>query len=1627
MIAVVSGFVLLLASFAAIASADTGSAPETEPGPLVSSDVDTPAELNALLGEGEEVGTGPATDPSAAESLPHTELDRGEAEDLLVSVFPTTTEDPGDLYSEVEPQAFHSDYVAVIAPDSPGEPASLLTSLLPLRTEDADGTKDPVDLSLEGGSQGELQPSNPLVDVTIPPTAAGEIELPEVGVGVELVSPEGERSASTIDGAAAFYPNVAEDSDLLVVPAATGFETFTQMRSAAAPTTHRFDLNVPQGATIEATSDGGAAVIKGEEPLVAVKPPTAIDAEGQAVPVTLSVVGDSIELQVAPSQETVFPVLLDPIFESYSWKDTGSTAGIETDWRTFETPNQSLFRATGIGNLNTILYRGLALRSYYGWITAGTSANFNYYVPRYFTDPTRPSSFIRNMKLSQVYYLIEENPGAGDPSLIAGIWDEKNGAFHSFKARNALEGAWSNVSLEFPNSQENTSVKNGGIALSSFNSVAFKRQVFVGQASVEVVDNDLPSWGYLPNPGIWTNNASANAPLDYAVSDSGLGISSIRLTRPQATGGSGVVEISNQCVGNASNPCPRTAETATRALPYDPPSMAQGESTISAVALDPVGNQSAPKLVKVKVDHEAPTVALSGNLTEQGTVGTKLAKYTLNYAASDGDDATAASSAPILGKGTGTGSGQMQRPMDVAVDASGNVLVVDRENNRVEKFDPSGNLLLEFDGTLGGGSKFTDPRSLTVTAAGNIWVAELGAKRLQEFNSKGEFIRKVTYEGPGQSSFVEPLYVAAGLNETLWVADYGSHDLYRFKETGAFLSRVNGLPSAALTTGVDVDALGNAWVAEQSTDKIYEFDSTGKLVFSFGVPGTEQGQLKDPDGVAVTASGNILVVDANNSRVQEFETDGTFLRKFSSAGTLNSQLTEPRGIAIGPGNSAYIADAGNHRIAKWIHVDQNPQSGAAKVEIKVDGTLKATNAPGCSPKNCVLNGSWTLNADEYTVGTHKVETIATDGVGLQTTKSLNVETHGDRTAPTVALSGSITEQATLGKTLPAYKVKASATDPGPAEERKSGVASIVIKVDNKVVDSVSPGCPSEGCSLNREWTLSSSAYSAGWHFLEATATDAAGKTKTAIREFEIKRDTTAPVLTLSGALAEAPEGWVQQGTKSLTANATDAGGYGVKQIRFQIDGKAVGESTVQSCELGSCTQSNTSSINLTVFAGGAHEGVVIAEDLAGNIKTETWTINVDPLGQTSDSEAADTVEAAEATAPEAMEELPVEGIVQRLPGEDGSEPGLALESGEIRSEGVPVESTVSLNPKEGFGLKVVTEEEEGPVESQEFGVMPIGIDPGAGAPVIVDDGAAVIPNTRPAVDTVLLPAYDGLMMFQDIRSASAPENYSWEVTHIGADETLKLIDEHHAGLFWEDGTQAMTITAQLAHSATGASVPTSLSVSGHIITLTVHHHETTYAYPVLAGAGWEGGFMTEAPVVIEPESPEEKELQGLSLSMFVGPPEVPPASDTEAHDPDGAGSSTANYNGLIKRWAANGCAPSIPLILDGCEVWKNHFKGFYYYNFNKAWFPNNRQPQCEPFAAVNWSIDVTECEWVGPNNQPYEHGYHITARTLWDVTFGLGVSAKTSSKAMVGRAFGSGNIYFHPTSDICNPSRPDCG
>lgn len=1478
---------LLLASLGGLAAADTGSGTDA---PLP-----TDAEVAAAI-ESPPPGSvqGELTNTAAAEGVPLHDLGREEALELLTGVFDQQVEAPAGIYDELQEASLVSPNVAVVPQGSLGqqpseasgeEPASegessdhppsspaelshstLVESTVPLQP--TSNASEPIDLSLtEAG--GHLEPADPLVEAQIPTELGEGIELPGAGIGIALAGAAAEREPTVIGGSVAAYPNVAADTDLAISPTPSGVETLTQLRSPDSPTSETYNLSLPVGAQLVATDDGGAQVRSGGETLMSVQPPSAIDAAGEPVPVEMEVAGSALKLHVNPPADAQLPILLDPVFQTYEWAAKGTNKGICSSSFGTTPPGDCQHQEEwayevvenpwgGLPHLSTANGWGPAQPGIFvhaeGQQRSGDHAAVIYTVPRYFKETPAPTSYIKGLRVSDMTW--QALGQYASPYVFMGIWDSTAPGWVSYYSHTGQTEHGVNEPshvYEFPNSAPDTHAKVASVGIFDTEaSASSNANLYVGAATVELGDGEAPS-SPIPVPqSQWVNQTAP--PLAFTDSDTGLGVYAMT-AGTEEVGSSGqplhTWKALNGCIGVGNSACPRTwasSESGHQSLTYEPSVLSTGVDYVSLVGEDPVGNKSASSWAQVRVDHQTPTLALSGNLTEQGTVGTKLTSYTLNYAAADGDETAPAAATPI--GTTGTGTGQMERPFGVAVDKSGNVWMVDRENNCVEVYSPAGTLIRQFGSSYGapgsGNGQLSSPSGIAISSSGNVWVADLGNKRVQEFNEKGEFIRSVTYAGGllGTGKMAEPYAVATGPEETLWVGDVGSHRVYQFKENGTFVKALSSAGSVNLTTpaGIAVDRFGNAYVAEQSSSQILELDPSGNLVNKFGTAGTGQGQLSGPVGLAFAASGNLLVADANNNRIEEFKPSGAYMRTFASLGSEAKQLKEPRGIATGPENTLYVADAANHRIAKWNHADLDPQSGAAKVEVKVDGTAAKSEAPGCANKDCTINGSWTMNADNYPAGHHKVEVITTDGVGLATTKTLEVETHGDYAAPQVALSGTMTEEAKLGNTRPTYKLKVSATDPGSAEERKSGVASIAIKLDGTTVDSTSPGCPSEGCSLTREWTLESAGKSVGTHNVEVITTDAAGHTTTKTQAVTIERDTTAPTLETGGEkFFTAPGGWLEQKSYEYIATSTDPNGYGVTSLQLKIDG-AVIKSTSGTCAAGGCTKFLWSTINMASYSGGEHSAELIATDGAGNTRTKHWTINVDPEGHISTEEAADTLEAVEGTTAETPV-APTEELLEPEQMEGGDNPGLKQVGTEITSTGVPDTTTMSTNPATGFTI----ESPEG-----ETHITP-AVGENASPTTITEEVAGVSANVSSEADSVIRPEYNGVQTFQEIRSEQSPEKYSWTV-HLYEGQTLVLVNPSQAEVLYEGGKVAFLITAEQAHDATGKEVSTSFEVSGDVLTLHVELHKTSYVYPIVAGAGWETSYL----VPVEIEGPEDE-------------------------------------------------------------------------------------------------------------------------------------------------------------------------
>lgn len=1404
----------------------------------------------------------PVTNPEVADELPHGELQREEAIALDEGVFQPLLEAAAGIFEDLNVERFISNYAAVVPAEEAAEsivignesrptdsPLALLESSLPLRLEG-----DPIDLTLERSDEA-LQPMTPLVDVKIPTELGEDISLPDVDIQIEASDAPDSVAPSISNGTTALYPNVATDSDLIVAPTPTGMETFTVLRSAVAPRSQTFELSLPLDAELT-ESRGGAVVRENGKTIMSVLPPTAYDAAGSRVPASLETSGASLTVTVAPEEGTEWPVIVDPIYEIYNW---WAGPGGGSEW-TGVTNNPSMGGGFGYDSSAGHWYWSLVAGA--GSYAPGHEVSLRHSVPRLAQGEAEgqiPTSYILNMRVMNLS--AATSPGTSSPYPLAEIW--KTG-FSGWAGKPPFQSVWGYPGNAEPLSSPELSMTTGDdheakiafAAALGVNEPATSgfRAMTIGGVNLETTDPENPEV-VNPSPGgIWMDK-TAKEPVTAIVKDPGLGAKSAWFEFP----GQAPVTVQNPCAGTSASPCPAAWPVSVATSQYNPAAMPQGEVRIPIFGYDALAKRSPTVKARVNVDHMSPLLSLGGSLTEQGSVGVKLPQYTLSLKASDGDNLAAVSVAP-LGI-AGSGAGQIKRPMGVDRDPSGNLLVLDRERNKVIKFDPSGNFISEF-GVFGTGpGQLNDPRGFAVSPNGNIWIAEFGNKRVEGFTPNGGFIRALKWQPDSRTTWpIEPYAVATGPGGAVWVSDISADAVFKFKEDGTYVGKVKGHAREPNTfntellspQGLATDRFGNIWVTDNQISRVLQFDgATLGFRTEFGANGTGDGQLKLPVGLAISDAGNVLVVDGENNRVQGFMPDGTYLRQFGTVGAGQAQLSEPRDIAVGPGNTAFIADAGNNRIARWSHADLDVQSGVRKVQVKIDGKVEYEKEPNCAVGSCALP-DLVLNADFYPVGQHQVEVVATDGAQLSSPPSkLTIETHGDLVAPGIALSGPMTEQASLGTTRPKYRLNVSATDTGSAEERKSGVASTTIKVDGQVVDSVSPGCASGGCAISREWTLNSNSYSVGSHAVQITAIDAAGRSATKSLAINIARDTTPPQLTATGSLIEAPEGWVQQKSFSLPASVTDVNGYGVKDIQLKIDGQLVAQNVPVACDGGGCARSKTFSLNTAGYEGGAHAAEVLATDYAGNVAKKSWTMNVDPSGAVPAEEATQTLEAMEETVPDDREFTPVaatEDALEQQVIEAGDNPHFVEEGGEITSTGVT--TTTAINPST----------EEITIE----GTMgPLGLNPlmEVAMPEISEQSATVLPGADHAADTVVRPEYNGAVMFTTIRDEAAPEEFGWHIK-LGTGQYLDQIDPQHIAVRFGDGEESWLISADPAHDATGKGVLTGLKIAGGTdVILTVQHRGKQLVYPVAAGQSYETGYAVVTLVLANPPPPASEEAE----------------------------------------------------------------------------------------------------------------------------------------------------------------------
>ena len=259
----------------------------------------------------------------------------------------------------------------------------------------------------------------------------------------------------------------------------------------------------------------------------------------------------------------------------------------------------------------------------------------------------------------------------------------------------------------------------------------------------------------------------------------------------------------------------------------------------------------------------------------------------------------------------------MPRPIGIAFDHAGNVLVAEFANHHIDTFSSDGSLISQWGSDGASASSISGPGYIAINSGDHLFIAEatthnVSQSGVQEFTAAGDFIAMI---GTHQISppyppatFISPAGIAIGTDDRLYVTDTGNVRTQVFDADRNYLSE---WPSQG--NSIALDNAGHAFEVEEG-GIVRKYDVSGTEVMHWGGHGSGPGQFDQPQGVGVDALGNVYVSDTNNHRVQVFTNDGSFLAQWGSFGSGPGQFDRPMGIAVAPDGTVYVADTWNGRI-----------------------------------------------------------------------------------------------------------------------------------------------------------------------------------------------------------------------------------------------------------------------------------------------------------------------------------------------------------------------------------------------------------------------------------------------------------------------------------------------------------------------------------------------------------------------------------------------------------------------------------------------------------------------------------------------------------------------------------------
>ena len=200
---------------------------------------------------------------------------------------------------------------------------------------------------------------------------------------------------------------------------------------------------------------------------------------------------------------------------------------------------------------------------------------------------------------------------------------------------------------------------------------------------------------------------------------------------------------------------------------------------------------------------------------------------------------------------------------------------------------------------------------VAVDSQDRVYLFSRGDHPMNVFDRDGNFIKSW-----GEGVFTRAHGVTLAPDGTLFCADDGDHTVRQCTLDGKVLMTVgtpghaaemhSGTPFNRCTDVAFDPKTGEFYVSDgYGNSSVHKYSPDGKLLFSWGGPGTEAGEFNIVHNIATDKDGYVYVADRENHRVQVFDSKGKFE-------TMWANVHRPAAIYISDDQTVYVGELGTN-------------------------------------------------------------------------------------------------------------------------------------------------------------------------------------------------------------------------------------------------------------------------------------------------------------------------------------------------------------------------------------------------------------------------------------------------------------------------------------------------------------------------------------------------------------------------------------------------------------------------------------------------------------------------------------------------------------------------------------------